>query len=703
MQTSDSLDLGFLRRNKLPVIQQSEASECGVACLAMVASYYGSAIDLQQLRTRFSTSIKGITLQRLMQIADQLSLQTRALRVDLEDLKSAQLPCILHWDMSHFVVLRKVSAKGLHIHDPAQGAVFVPFSKASRHFTGVALELLPNEQFVASESKAPRVTLRSLTGRVRGISSAVAHLVVLAILLELVALTTPLLTQLIVDGAIATGDADLLWIIAGALTALVATDVALNVLRSWSVASLAETAGYQWSGNIFGHLLRLPESYFVKRHMGDVVSRFGSVASIKDTLSTVVIEAVFDGVMSIVTLVVLFVYSPVLAALALGFLVSYVALRVALFKRERSTQLEEIAAEAVQQSFFLESVRGVQTIRLHHHSVARTGGFLNLAARWANRKLATLRVSLVAMAGQKTISGINRVSALCVSAYFALRGDFSVGMMIAYLAYNELFFARASKLVDYTTSIRLLSLHGERLADIAHSPIEQFVEGTAALGAENRKIELRDVSFRYADGEPWVVRNFSLTIEPGESVAIVGPSGCGKSTLAKIIVGLLDPQEGRVEFGGEELSRIGKSQLRSRLGVVMQDDQLFSGTIADNIAFGDDNYSIDQVYEAAKAADVASDIEAMPMRYYTLVGDMGSSLSGGQKQRVILARALYRRPQVLVLDEATSHLDVESESRVNSVVSKLDITRIIIAHRRETIATADRVVTMDRQESSFSD
>jgi ATP-binding cassette subfamily B protein RaxB len=276
----------------------------------------------------------------------------------------------------------------------------------------------------------------------------------------------------------------------------------------------------------------------------------------------------------------------------------------------------------------------------------------------------------------------------------ALDGKFSAGMLIAFIAYADQFTSRVAGLIDKWVDFSMLKLHAERVADIALTEPEQMAATAWNGTVPEASIELRNVSFRYADGEPWILKNCNLRIEPGESVAIVGPSGCGKSTLAKVVLGLLQPQEGEVRFGGTDIRKLGLDNYRQWVGAVMQDDQLFAGSIADNISFFDPGAAPMRIEEAARAAAIHDDISLMPMGYQSLVGDMGSSLSGGQKQRVILARALYRKPKLLVLDEATSNLDIERERQVNTVINRLKVTRLVIAHRPETVASARHVLVV---------
>ena len=683
--------LNFSWRTRTPVLLQTEAAECGLAALAMVASYHGYESDLPTLRRRFSISLKGANLARLVEMASALGMQSRPLRLDLQELGQLQTPCVLHWDLNHFVVLVSTRRDKVVVHDPAIGRRTLSFAEVSRHFTGIALELIPGATFKREKAK-DAIAFRQLTGRIVGLHGALAQILGLALVLEVLALFSPLFTQIVLDQVLADGDHDLLTLLGMGFLMLTLIQVVVTALRSWSVTCLGANLNLAWSSNVFGHLLKLPEEYFQKRHLGDIVSRFGAIGAIQQTLTTRFVEVILDGLMAVATLAMLLLYSPRLALLTLAAFVLYVSLRMVFFRAFREANLAQIVAQAKQQSQFLEAVRGVQTIRLHNQSAHHASRYANKTTETLNRGVAVQRLNLGFSSLNALIFGSQRIAMLWIGARMALAGQMSAGMLMAFIAYSEQFTARAAGLVDYGIELRMLRLQGERLADIALASPERGVASDYLGTMPEPDIELRNVSFRYAEGEPWVLENYSLKLAAGESLAIAGPSGCGKTTLAKVILGLLDPHEGTVLIGGIELARLGKKTLREMTSAVMQEDQLFAGSVADNIAFFDPQATRERIEAAARLAAIHADIIAMPMGYHSLVGDMGSSLSGGQKQRVLLARALYRQPKILVLDEATSHLDVAREKSVNDAIKHMAITRIVIAHRPETIASTDRVV-----------
>jgi len=675
----------------LPVVLQAESAECGLACLAMIAGYHGHHVALSALRLRFSRSLKGVTAREIIEMAQSLGLQSRALRLDMHELSQLEMPCLLHWDLDHFVVLKSVGKHQIVIHDPAVGERALSHADASGHFTGVALEFSKGPAFQRKRAEPP-VSLRKLAGSIQGLGKGLFSLFGLALVLELFALLAPLLTQMVVDQVLADGDRDLLVFLGVSFLLLLLLQTAVSALRTWTVMWLSTHFNLAWTGNVFQHLMRLPQLYFLSRHLGDIVSRFGAIDAIQQTLTTRFVEIVLDGLMASVTLVMLFIYSPLLAAITLASIVLYGALRLIYLKIYREANLSQIVVNAKLHSSLLESIRGVQTLRLHNLEGAQTSRYLNAATASLNTSIAVQRLDLLFGSLNGLSAGVQRILVLCLGAWLVLRNEFTAGMLMAFVSYADQFTSRAASLVDYGIELKILRLQAERLADIVLTPPEKHTEPSYVGPEPPASILFHKVGFRYSEGEPWVLHDCSFAVRPGESVAIVGPSGCGKSTLARLLLGLLDPQQGVIEIGGVDLRRLGKSAFRAMAASIMQDDRLFAGSIAENIALFDPMALPDRIEHAARLAELHDDVVAMPMGYHSLIGDMGSALSGGQQQRLLLARAMYRRPRILILDEATSHLDVDTERAVNRALKSLPITRIMIAHRPETIACADRVI-----------
>ncbi|ODT24797.1 MAG: ABC transporter [Hyphomicrobium sp. SCN 65-11] len=687
MSILDELHFGGRR---LPVITASEAAECGLACIAMISRYHGHDVDLNGLRQRYALSLAGASLKSLMEITDKLGFSTRALRVELGALDKVRLPAIVHWDLNHFVVLKSVGRRKLVVHDPALGVrVFSP-EEFSKHFTGVVLELARAETFEPVSARMP-MKLSMLWSRMTGWWPALAQVLVLSVALQIVTFVAPLQMQLVVDEALASVDRDLLTVIALGFGALVVIQAAIEALRSWALRVFGHLLSFQISGNLVRHLLRLPSDYFEKRHAGDIISRLGSTKPIQDAITQGVVGTVIDGIMACVAAVILFFYSTTLAMIVIAAVLINMALNLALFPRMKQRMEEEILAEAKEQTHLMESVRAATTLKLLGREAVRESGWRNLHADSTNASIAVGKLTISQSLIQSIVTGLQTVIVIYVAGRLILDGQgFSVGMLFSFLSYRQTFTDRANALVNQLMQFRFLRLHLDRLADIVTTPTE--LSGASSEPAEVRgHVRLKDVSFRYGATDPLVLEDINLEISPGDYVAIHGASGGGKSTLLKLLLGLNQPSDGMIELDGQRATAERWRAWREKVGVVAQDDRLLSGTLADNIGGFDPDLDMQRVVAAAVAAQVHNDIVRMPMQYLTLVGDMGSTLSGGQRQRVLLARALYRQPKILILDEGTANLDEQNEELIADLIDQMPITRIVVAHRPALLRRAKRV------------
>lgn len=701
----ERLTLGVKRR--VPRILQTEAAECGLACVGMIAGFHGHHQSLASLRGRFPVSLKGATLATLIHVASQLGLASRPVKAELGALGKLALPCILHWDFNHFVVLTAINGRWATVIDPAHGARKIAISELSASYTGVALELWPTPDFQTANNVRP-VRLRELTGRISGLGTAFSQVLLLALALEVLTVVQPFFLQWVVDHVLNTGDRDLLTTLALAFGLMMVMLQLTSVARSWMLLYLGTTLNLQWRTNVFTHLLRLPVAYFERRHLGDVVSRFGAIDAIQRTVTTSFMEALLDGVVMGITLVLMFLYSPPLAWIALGAMALYGLVRWAGYASLRYATEEHIIHAAKEQTHFLETVRGVKAIKLFQHQDDRRSRWLALLVNEINADLRVQKWTLFFRTFNGLLFGVSSIAVLWLGARLVLDGQFTVGALLAFIVYKTLFDRRVAALLDKLVDVKMLRLQGERLADIvreAPEPADALLaepsadssdDSSSEEGAVRRApvIEVRNLRFRYSPQEPYVLDDVSLRIESGESVAITGPSGGGKTTLINILLGILTPTDGEVLVDGVPVRGVGAASLRRLAGTVLQDDVLFAGSIADNISFFDPRFDADRAHRCARIAAIHDDIIAMPMGYNTLVGDMGTVLSGGQKQRVLLARALYKQPLLLFLDEATSHLDIARERVVNTAISRLSMTRVIVAHRPDTIAAAGREIML---------
>jgi len=694
MKTTASLQLSFWSGKRLPIILQTEAAECGLACLAMVASYWGHCIDLSNMRQRFSISLKGATLKGLMTMAQGLKLQPRPLKLEIKHLKELKLPAVLHWDMNHFVVLKNVTNTHVFINDPSIGERRLKIDDIGKHFTGIALELTPGSDFLPKK-EYKNFSVFSLMGHVVGLRRGMGQILLLGLALQVCTLIAPFYMQCVVDEILLTADHELMTVLGFGFLLLIVLQASIGAVRSWVTSVMSTNLNFQWLGNAFMHLMKLPLPYFESRHTGDIVSRFNSIQTIQKSITIQFVEAIIDGLLVLGTFIMMCLYSIQLTAIACCAVVFYVILHMIVFTASKDATSEQIIHEAKQKTHFLESVRGIQSIRLFGRDDERRSSWLNSLADQFNCELRISKLGLSYQAANVFLFGAERVLVIWLAALAVMDARFTVGMLFSFISYKDQFSQRMANLIDRIFEFKILRLHGERVADIVLAKVEQEVL-VPEVDPINivPSIELRQVSFRYSDSEPYIIKELDLKVNHGEYIALTGPSGSGKTTLMKLLLGLLEPTSGEILIGGMKLANLGLSNYRQLIGTVMQDDTLFAGSISDNISFFSTFSNEEKIMLCARLAAIDHEIMSMPMAYNTLVGDIGTGLSGGQKQRILLARALYKNPQILILDEATSHLDIWNEQAVNTAIQSLKLTRIVVAHRPETIAMAERVVVL---------
>ncbi|TCM69144.1 colicin V processing peptidase [Acinetobacter calcoaceticus] len=688
--------LNFRLKSRVPPLLQTEAAECGLTCLVMICRYYRKDVDLLSLRQQFAISSHGATLAVLIHIANKIGLDSRPLSLELEELSCLKRPCILHWDLNHFVVLVAIKAKKVIIHDPAFGRRCLTLNELSLHFTGVALELWPNAHF-ASTTQRQRLSFSSLLNNIDGLSSFLIKIFALSLLLESINLLIPVGTQLVMDHVILAKDHGLLTLICLGLFCFTLFRTLISMFRAWIGLLMDTFLNLQWKNGFFDHLLQLPLGYFEKRNPGDIQSRFYSLDFVRTTLTSGLVSGVLDGIMTLGLMLMMYLYAGWLLWVVLGFTLLYVLLRLLTFGSYRQAAEEKIVKEARSNSHFMETMYAMSTVKALGLNPIRTRTWMNLNIDTTNAGIRIARLDMLYGGVNALLTTLDQILILWLGASMVIEQQLTLGMFVAFNLYRGQFAERSTQLIDLVLQLRMLSLHNERLADIALTTPEAQVDNQTLIQPHQAaSLEIKNLSYAYDALSVPIIHNLSLRIQPRESVAIVGPSGVGKSTLLKLMTGLIQPQQGHLLFNDRDIDQLGLAQYRQVIACVLQDDSLFAGSVADNIACFDLDKDQDRILEVAKACNIDVEIMNMPMGFETLISELGSSLSGGQVQRLLIARALYRRPAILFMDEATSHLDTHNEALINQSIKALNITRVFIAHRQSTIDSADRVFEMVR-------
>ncbi|HHJ4166049.1 peptidase domain-containing ABC transporter [Raoultella ornithinolytica] len=688
----NQLDMRWRRR--VPVIHQTETSECGLACLAMICGHFGKNIDLISLRRKFNLSARGENLAGINSIAEQLGMVTRALSLELDELGALKTPCILHWDFSHFVVLVSVKRNRYLLHDPARGRRNVGLEEMTRYFTGVALEVWPGSEF-SVETTQNRIHLRSLINSIYGIKSTLAKIFCLSVVIEAINLVMPVGTQLVMDHAIPAGDRGLLTLISAGLMFFILLRAATGMIRAWSSLVMGTLINVQWQSGLFNHLLRLPLAYFERRKLGDIQSRFGSLDTLRATFTTSVVGAIMDSIMVVGVFVMMLLYGGYLTWIVLGFTTVYVLIRLVTYGYYRQISEETLVRGARASSYFMETLYGIATVKIQGMAERRGTHWLNLKIDAINSGIKLTKMDLFFGGINTFVAACDQVAILWLGTSLVIDNQMTIGMFVAFGSFRGQFSDRVASLTNFLLQLRMMSLHNERIADIAlHEKEEKKPEFDIVADMSPVSLETTDLSYRYDSQSAPVFSGLYLSVTPGESVAITGTSGAGKTTLMKVLCGLFEPDTGKVLVDGTDIRQLGINNYHRKIACVMQDDRLFSGSIRENICGFSEEMDEVWMIECARASYIHDVIMKMPMGYETLIGELGEGLSGGQKQRIFIARALYRRPGILFMDEATSSLDTESERFVNVAIKNMNITRVIIAHRESTLRAADRVISM---------
>ncbi len=683
---------GMRHRRRVPVILQQESAECGSACLAMIAAYYGKHVRLDGMRKLHDDAGRGVTFKDLLQVAGRLQLIARPLRLPIPELRHLRLPAILHWRMTHFVVLVRCGRRRYVIHDPATGRRTVDKAELDDAFTGVALELTPERGFQAQNDR-DCLSFADFAGSFRHLYRYLGLMFCLLLCTQVLALAPPIATQILIDELVLGQDRGWLYRALGGLALIMLTGVMLDGLRRRIGLFTGMNLAVDSSVSVMSHLLKLPVSFIDRRHPGDLMSKLESLTPIRQALTEQLIESIVHCAVLVTTLAIMFFYSGWLTAVSVGGLTLSVLLIAVTLPAIRRSQEQAIIHTAAQNSSLLESLRAYEIVQALGLEQLRLAHWQNHFSAATRARIREGKLSIVQTAGSGVIGAFEQVAFLGIGIGGVLDQHFTLGVLFAFLALRGRVGSAALGLAEAVQQFFLLKVHTKRLSDIVLAePVPRSPDG-AISSTIRGSLRAADLSFRYA-ADTWIVRDFCCDVAAGTNVVITGPSGCGKTTLLKLLAGLLPARSGQVYVDGMELSLWDRDSLRAQTSFVLQSDLLFQGTIAENIAAFASVPDLSRLRAAAVSAEIWPDIQKLPMKLETHVSDMGKNLSGGQVQRLVLARALYRRPAVLFLDEATSHLDVDMERRVLRNIESQDITVISVAHRPDAIERADQIIRL---------
>lgn len=686
-----------MRNVRVPVVLQNELAECGLACIAMVSGAHGKNIDLPMLRTMFDPGTRGTSLKEMAQLGDSLGFSVKSMKIGLKQLGKLKLPAILHWNLVHYAVLVQVGKDECIIHDPDLGRRTISMADLSDAFSGLAQEFTPKPGLVREDSRvdAKYGWLFDSYGQYAGLLGTIFAL---SIVMQLFVLFVPFGVQLLLDRVAYSND--VLTVALGMLIGSVGLGLyaLLFRLRSTVVLYLNNTLDGEGSQKLVSKMFSMPYDFFSRRDTGALLNRFSNLREIRLLLSQGLSESIVEAVLSIFALIALGMYLPSSIPVAIAALLLYSAYRYLVRREQQERVAEMFQTMGSQSSSLIESLQKILTVKANGIENIRESFWLSRYINYQNSVIKKLRMDYSNVVAQILCFGLAYLLTAALTVKGIFTGSLSIGEALTAIMLMVIFLGRSSLFLDRVFELLVAKVHLNSLTDIINGEPEHVDAIVPHNGGSNLgSIEVRDLGFRYSPSEPFIFRKVSFSVAPGECVALTGPSGCGKSTLLSLLLGLRSPTEGEILIDGVPVDRANLKNLRSQIGCVLQGDKLFYGSVLENVTLFELNASQEKVAAAIEACCMMDTVKRLPMQEHTMLSD-APMLSGGEVQRLLLARALYRNPRFLLLDEASSHLDDKTEAKVNSSLSASGATRLIIAHRKQTIDMAGRVLAMGKSD-----
>jgi ATP-binding cassette subfamily B protein len=693
----------YHRHVRFPFIRQHDEMTCGTTCIMMISKYYGKTFASSRLRDLAHVDLSGSSLANLASAAEQLGYMTRGMKLDYDSLKSISLPCIIHWQGYHYIVVYRVDDKFVWVADPAIGLRKYARSYFEDNWNGITLILEPTPEF--EKQKEDKSSLRNFGQFVAPYKLILAEVFIASMLLNIFGLATPIFTQNIVDKVLMHQNISMLNIMLIGMLLVLVFRVLTMIVRQYLIIHTSMKIDLRMLVYFYKHLLALPLGYFKVRKIGDFITRFGENMKIRNFMTNTALTLVLDSILIVVYLSLMFYYNVQLTMVVLAFIPVFIAITLSFTPFLKRLNIDSFAARAEAQSHLIESINAVDTVKAMNIENAVRWRWEDKFIKNMNIDFKLFNTTMYFNSLGDFIGTLGSTVVLWYGAHKVIGGAMSVGELMAFMSLMGSVITPINRIINTWDDIQQTLVSVDRLNDVftaeAEFPEKADESHGVMISKPRGEIEFEKVFFRYGgEDDPYILSDISLKIEAGQKVAIVGRSGSGKTTLVKLIARFYDVSEGRISLDGIDIKNINLSSLRNIVGFVLQESFIFNGTIRENISLHDPEESMEKVIEAAKLANAHDFISALALGYDTKVGESGLQLSGGQKQRIAIARTLYRNPRIIILDEATSSLDTESEQAIQKNLNAIlkDKTALIIAHRLSTVRNADKIIVLDNGE-----
>lgn len=656
----------------------------------MISNYLHSGEQtLRGARSLLGSMADGATLDDLTSLSHRLGMLPKAVSLSEKEVEMLSLPAILHWNMNHFVVLEKITRTKFVIIDPMNGRMELTQTQFFDQFTGVALELSRKENFVINDDIEERkLQVKDFFSSIKGIKNALSKLIFFSLITQVFAIGSPLYTQFTIDNIIQNGDTELLLVISIGIIFVILLEQVILLFHNKLGLYISTILEYQLSSSLLSHTLSLSCLWFKKRSVGDVISKFGSLKNIQSFITSTIVGFFIDFISFIVSIVMMLIYNPLLTLVVILFIAFSHLIKLVIFPIQKNLESIGIIKSAKQQSEFVESIRSFQTIRSLSLENTRFNRWVNLYTDTLNNSVKSSNIGFYENFILAITSGVEYIVIIYICTGLISEGMFSIGMFFSFLAFKGRLVSSLNSIFSIYYKKQILDIHLDRISDIA---LEEADRHYGSHIDNICHIELREVSLNVYNTD-MLDKKVSFSLKDGDKVVITGDSGSGKTTLMNILCGNIRNFDGDIFVDGMSIKSVDSISYKKCIASVFQDDVLFSGSIIDNITSFDSNPDQKHARYCAELAACHEFIEMLPMKYESLIGDLGTSLSSGQKQRVMLARALYQKPSVLILDEATSFMDNKLEEIVLSNIESLGITVVAVAHRARAMKMSNNIL-----------